>query len=231
MFAAFLVRPRNLVIVELEVPVVQQCHQHLQTVELFGVEERVDLPFPQPFFFIARVPQFEPHIPGLEPSPPVYVNTFYEIVLVDVIADCPDDASGGSLGLCLGPEFDYPFFSGAVLDIHLLGGAALVASHEGEFSGKVRGAFLAALPEKQVAMGDVAGVFPQDRVAFDLVGVQDFLLVLLVRFVAAIIGLILLFLLVLFRGLARRRRVLRARGETRSEGRTGQHYQGCNDQP
>src|SRR5215831_457763 len=128
MFAALLVRASDFIVQVLQVPVVQQCHQHFQSVQLSSAEKRVAFPCPQPLFLEPAVPLFEPDITGFEPAPSFNVDAPDEIVAVDVISDCPNDPGGSGLWPCLGPKFDNPLFVVTVLNVDLLRSAALIAS-------------------------------------------------------------------------------------------------------
>src|SRR5262249_12441456 len=178
------------------------------------------LPSPEPLLLVAGVPLFESDVSGLKASPTFNVNASNKIITISVVADCPDYAGRGRLWSCLWAELYGPLLAVTVVHIDLFRGATLVAPHKSKFRREIRGIFLATHAIIQIAARNVAGVFPEDRAAFDLVGVQDslfVLLIILIIFLATRAGLILLVFLVLFRSLARRRVVLSASSETRPD--------------
>src|SRR5262245_40116445 len=91
-----------------------------------------------------------------------------EIVLIDVIADCPDDARSRGLGPRLGPELHRPLIAMNVLDDDLLLCAAFFAAHICEGHRRIGRALTPAGAVKQVAAFDVYGRLPQDRAIVDV---------------------------------------------------------------
>src|SRR5262249_12442184 len=85
-----------------------------------------------------------------------------EIVLINVIADGPDDACGCGLGPRLITELHRPFVAMDILDDDLFLSAALGTFHVCEGHRSVGRACAPARAVKQVAAFDVYGRLPQD---------------------------------------------------------------------
>src|SRR5262249_32955829 len=86
----------------------------------------------------------------LRVTPAVDVDLSYQVVIVGVIAHCPDDAAGAGLWSSLSAEFHRPLLFFAILDMNLQLGALPVAFDKSELVGKIWSTLPATLAIKQV---------------------------------------------------------------------------------
>jgi hypothetical protein len=115
----------------LEIPVVDDRHEHTQAVELARPAEWTATPLPIAKRLLIGQLSFQPDVVhgAIGPnqlSPPVHIlwhpldpNLRQKVVLVCGIADGPDQATGDGFGASLRTEFDSPFRSGVVPDDEL----------------------------------------------------------------------------------------------------------------
>src|SRR5262249_15920318 len=132
--AALLIGANDLVVVLLEVPVVDQRHQHFQTLKLSRARERICVPRPQPFFLVAVVSPLQSNVPNIKPSASLDVRAFYKIILVYVITGCPNQPNSRRFRSGLSAELHRPFTTLVIDDVNFLGCTSFGAFLKGELA-------------------------------------------------------------------------------------------------
>src|SRR6185437_3736025 len=159
------------VVVVLEVPAVDERDHYTKAVELACAEEWIGLPFPDGDLLFAVGSAREAGSGELVAMnillAAAHVNTGHgcrgEVVIVcDEVADRPEQARDGDLGVDLEAELAAPFSAMRIADVELGRAFVVVFTEEGER--RLRLAGRAALAMEKIERGDCAGIVPEDGV-------------------------------------------------------------------
>src|SRR5882762_5811773 len=152
---------QHAVVGRLQIPIVQQDHQYLQTLKLLGSVEWVVVPIP---LVVDTLDTFRPRFKAS-----IFDNTFsfdrnlgHVIVDIGKISGRPYKSAGSSLRLGLVAKLNSPFHSLGIFDDILRRMARLFFFHKCH-ARKIWFHGVAAYSKKQIARGDVSRLAPEHR--------------------------------------------------------------------